>query len=147
LGKASRSIEIEASPEKVFAFMCDTEKMNEITKGAEKSEYTSEGPIGVGTTKHTVGKAGRFREESNFEITEFVKDRKVSMRTIGASRVKMNVSQSFEPTAKGTKLTVTNNYEVPYSILGKLVDKIMVQKNIEKAMERNLKNIKKALEA
>jgi carbon monoxide dehydrogenase subunit G len=76
-----------------------------------------------------------------------VKDRKVSMRTIGASRVKMNVSQSFEPTAKGTKLTVTNDYEVPYSILGKLVDKIMVRKNIEKAMERNLKNIKKALES
>jgi carbon monoxide dehydrogenase subunit G len=147
LGKASRSIEIEASPEKVFTFMCDTEKMNEITKGTEESEYTSEGPIGVGTTKHTVGKAGRFKEESNFEITEFVKDRKVIMRTIEASRVKMNVSQSFEPTAKGTKLTVTNDYEVPYSILGKLIDKIMVHKNIEKAMEINLKNIKKALEA
>ena len=147
MGKASRSIEIEASPEKVFAFMCDMEKMNEITKGREESEYTSKGPLGVGTIKHTVGKAGRFTEESNFEITEFVKDRKVSMRTIGASRVKMIVSQSFEPTAKGTKLTVTNDYEVPYTILGKLVDKIMVQKNIEKAMERNLKNIKKALEA
>jgi carbon monoxide dehydrogenase subunit G len=147
LGKASRSIEIEASPEKVFAFMCNMEKMNEITKGVEEAEYTSKGPIGVGTTRHVVGKAGRFKEESDMEITEFEKHRKVSMRTIGASRVKMNVSQSFEPTAKGTKLTVTNDYEVPYSILGKLVDKIMVQKNIEKAMERNLKNIKKALES
>jgi carbon monoxide dehydrogenase subunit G len=147
LGKASRSIEIEASPEKVFAFMCNMEKMNEITKGVEEAEYTSKGPIGVGTTRHVVGKAGRFKEESDMEITEFEKDRKVSMRTIGASRVKMNVSQSFEPTAKGTKLTVTNDYEVPYSILGKLVDKIMVQKNIEKAMERNLENIKKALES
>jgi carbon monoxide dehydrogenase subunit G len=147
LGKVTASIEIEASPEKVFAFMCDVEKMNEITKGFEEAEYKSKGPIGVGTTKHVVGKAGRFKEESDMEITEFEKDRKVSMRTIGASRVKMNVSQSFEPTAKGTKLTVTNDYEVPYSILGKLVDKIMVQKNIEKAMERNLKNIKKALES
>jgi carbon monoxide dehydrogenase subunit G len=44
-GKVTKSIEIEASPEKVFAFMCDTEKMNEITKGAEESEYTSKGPI------------------------------------------------------------------------------------------------------
>ena len=147
MAKATRSIEIEASPEKVFDFMCDMEKMNEIAKGAEESEYTSKGPLGVGTIKHTIGKAGRFKEESNFEITEFVKDRKVSMRTIGASRVKMNVSQSFEPTAKGTKLTVTNDYEMPYSILGKLVDKITVHKNMEKGMERTLRRMKKALEA
>ena len=146
LGKASRSIEIEASPEKVFAFMCDMEKMNEITKGVEEEEYTSKGPIGVGTTRHVVSKTGRFKQEIDVEITEFVKDRKVSFRTIGASRVKMNVTQSFEPTAKGTKLTVTNDYEPPYSILGKLVDKIMIHKNAEKNMERTLKNMKKALE-
>jgi carbon monoxide dehydrogenase subunit G len=147
LGKATRSIEIKASPEKVFALMCDLEKMNVITKGIEEAEYTSKGPIGVGTTKHVVGKAGRFKEESNMEITEFVKNRKVSMRTIGASRVKMNVSQSFEPTAEGTKLTVANDYKLPYSMLGKLVDKLLVHKNIEKAIERNLEKIKKTLEA
>jgi carbon monoxide dehydrogenase subunit G len=147
LGRATRSIEIEASPEKVFAFMCDMEKMNEITKGVEKAEYTSKGPIGVGTTRHVVGKAGRFKAEVDVEITEFEKNKKVTFHTIGASKVKMNVSQSFEPTAKGTKLTISSDYEVPYSIIGKIVDKLKVQKDIEKTMERNLKNIKKALES
>jgi aldehyde:ferredoxin oxidoreductase len=33
---------------------------------------------------------------------------------------------------KGTKLTVTSDYEVPYSILGKIVDKIKVHRDIEK---------------
>ena len=147
MGKATRNIEIEASPEKVFAFMCDMEKMNEVTKGVEEAEYTSKGPIGVGTTRHVVGKAGRFKAEMDVEITEFEKNKKVTFHTIGASKVKVNVSQSFEPTAKGTKLTITNDYEVPYSILGKLVDKIMVHRNIEKTMERTLRNMKKALEA
>jgi carbon monoxide dehydrogenase subunit G len=147
VGKVVRSIEIEASPEKVFAFMCDMEKMNEITKGVEEAEYTSKGPVGVGSTRHVVGKAGRFKAEMDVEITEFEKNKKVSFHTIGASKVKANVSQSFEPTAKGTKLTVTNDYEVPYSIIGKIVDKLKVQKDIEKTMERNLKNIKKALES
>jgi carbon monoxide dehydrogenase subunit G len=31
LGKITKSIEIEASPEKVFAFVTDIKKMNEIT--------------------------------------------------------------------------------------------------------------------
>jgi hypothetical protein len=44
-------------------------------------------------------------------------------------------------------LTFTNDYEPPYSILGKIVDKLMIHKNAEKNMERYQKNMKKALEA
>ena len=146
MGKVSRSIEIEASPEKVFALLCDTEKMNEINKEIEEAEYTSEGPIGVGTTRHVVGNAGKFKAEVYIEITEFEKNKKIRWRTIGASTIKANVSQSLEPTAKGTKLTFTNDYEPPYSILGKIVDKLMIHKNVEKNMERYQKNMKKALE-
>ena len=52
-----------------------------------------------------------------------------------------------EPTAKGTKLTYEFEYEVPYSILGKLVDKVKVHKDIEKSNTKLLEDIKKALEA
>jgi len=47
VAKVTKSIEIEASPEKVFAFTIDMEKMNEITKGFSEGEYTSKGPVGV----------------------------------------------------------------------------------------------------
>lgn len=147
MAKLTKSIEIEASPEKVFAFINDMEKTNEISKGFSEGEYTSKGPIGVGTTLHVVGRAGGQQVEFDMEITEFVKNKKVAMRTIGASKFKMQGSQTLEPTAKGTKLTNTMNYELPYSILGKIVDKLKVSKDLEKSMEKDLKNIKKALEA
>jgi carbon monoxide dehydrogenase subunit G len=146
LGKAVNSIEIEASPEKVFNFINDMEKMNELRKGSSEGEYTSKGPVGVGTTMHYVGKAGGSQAEWDMEITEFEKNKKISMHTIGAGKFKMQGSHTLETTAKGTKLTVTNDYEMPYSILGTLIDKITVHKNIEKAMERTLTNMKKALE-
>jgi hypothetical protein len=38
-------------------------------------------------------------------------------------------------------------YEVPYSVLGKLVDKLKVSKDMEKSMNKMLENMKKALEA
>jgi len=146
LGKVTRSIEIKASPEKVFAFMLDMEKMNQISKGASEGQYTSKGPVGLGTTMHMIGKAGGSQAEWDMEVTEFEKNKKISMRTIGTSKFKMTASSTLEPTAKGTKLTNTMEYELPYSILGKIVDKLRVGKDLEKGSEKNISDMKIALE-
>jgi len=46
----------------------------------------------------------------------------------------------------GTELATAMNYELPYSILGKIVDKLKVSKDIEKGMARTLQNLKNLLE-
>jgi p-aminobenzoyl-glutamate transporter AbgT len=71
----------------------------------------------------------------------------LSNHTIGASKVKMGTSWTLEPTAKGTKLAVSMDYEVPYSVLGKVVDKLKVSKDLDKVMGKMMESIKKALEA
>jgi carbon monoxide dehydrogenase subunit G len=147
LGNLTKSIEIEASPEEVFSFCMDTKKMNEASKGFAEQEYTSEGPVGVGTTRHHIAKIGGQEREMDMEITEFVKNKKISDHTIGASKAKIAGSWTFEPTAKGTKLTVSTDYEVPYSVLGKVIDKLKLSKEMDKTMGKLLENIKKALEA
>ena len=147
MGKLTKSIEIAASPEKAFTFINDPKKMNEATKGFAEMEYTSEGPVGVGTTYHLIAKIGGQERESDMEMTEFVKNKKMSSHTIGASKAKMTNSWTFEPTAKGTKLTNSMDYEVPYSVLGKLVDKVKVSKDMDKIMGKLMENVKKALEA
>jgi hypothetical protein len=81
------------------------------------------------------------------EITEFVKNKKVSARTIGASKFKMKSSWTLEPTTKGTQLTYSMDYELPYSILGKVVDKLSVGKDADRMAMQQLENVKKALEA
>jgi carbon monoxide dehydrogenase subunit G len=58
LGKLTKSIEIEASPEEVFSFVNDMEKMNKACAGFMEAEYTSKGPVGVGTTSHHIAKVG-----------------------------------------------------------------------------------------
>ena len=143
MGKFTKSIEIEASPEEVFTFINDDKKMNEANKDV-KVVTTSEGPVGVGTTRHFVGAAGGKWDD---EITEFVKNKKIASHTIGKGDMKITGSWTLEPTAKGTKLTTSMDYELPYSLLGKLVDKVRVSKFIEKNMDQMLENIKKALEA
>ena len=147
MGKVTKSIEIEASPEEVFAFIIDQKKMNEAGKGFAEMEYTSKGPVGVGTTYHLIAKIGGQERESDMEITEFVKNKKMSSHTIGASKAKMTGSWNLEPTAKGTKVTQSMDYEVPYSVLGKVIDKLKVSKDLDKVMGKLMENVKKALEA
>ena len=147
MGKLCKSIEIEASPEKVFALMLDMEKTNEITKGFAEGKVTSKGPIGVGTTMHYVGKAGGTQVEWDMEVTEFEKNKKATMSTVKGSKFKMKQTCCVEPTASGTKLTYIADYTLPYSVFGKLVDRLKVQKDMEKSIDRQLIDYKKALEA
>ena len=116
-----------------------------LGKDLLQSKWTSDGPVKVGSTAHFVG-AGT-AGEWDMEVTEFVKNKKMAMRTIGASKIKMTSSFALEPTAKGTTVTFSEDYELPYSVLGKLVDKVKVGKDMEKNITKMLENVKKALEA
>ena len=81
------------------------------------------------------------------EVTEFVENKKMEMKTVGATPFKMARSFILEPTTKGTRLTYSGDYEVPDSIRGKSVEKSTVRKDIGQHNAKMLENIKKALEA
>ena len=75
--KLTNTIEIEASPEKVFDLRNATIKnMNEASKGLAEVEMTSKGPIGVGQQCTLLGAAGGSTAEMDLEVTEFVKNKK-----------------------------------------------------------------------
>jgi ligand-binding SRPBCC domain-containing protein len=149
LGKATGSIEIEASPEKVFDFVF-SEKMNDLTKEFYEGKWTSDGPVGVGSIVHYVGTHKHNKgEEWNAKVTEFVKNKNLTMHLTGANKRSHDETHfySFEPTVKGTKMTFTMDYEMPYSVLGKLIDGLVVKNWVEKENNKVMENLKKALEA
>jgi hypothetical protein len=149
LGKATVSIEIEASPEKVFDFVV-SDKVNEVWKDMVESKWTSEKPIGLGSTAYYAGKHRYNKEEEwNAVVTEFTKNKSMTMLLKGANKHSRDQTNyyAFEPTAKGTKLTFSMEYKLPYSILGKLLDALMIKRWINREDAKMLENIKKALEA
>ncbi len=149
--KSVGTIEIEASPEKVFAFIT-SEKIGEVYKGNIDFKRTSAGPVGVGSTMHAigigVGGKGVREGEWNVEITEFVENKGVTMRIVGIGKYALNSTNAYtlEPTANGTKVAVSIGYEAPNSFLGKLFDKFRANETLEKQGIRLLENLKKALE-
>jgi hypothetical protein len=73
-----------------------------------------------------------------------VKNKKIVMHTDKPS--KMTNTLILEPTEKGTLLTHEIEYKLPYSFLGKIIDKVSVSKDVKKELEQWLPNAKKALE-
>ena len=143
------SVEIEASPEKVFDFVT-SEKINDLYKGFVEGKWTSEGPIGLGSTAHYVGTHRSNKvEEWNAEVTEFTKNKSMTMFLKGANKHSNDQTNYyvFEPMTKGTKLTISMELKLPYSILGKLIYALVAKRMIQRESAKMAENLKKALEA
>jgi hypothetical protein len=56
-------------------------------------------------------------------------------------------SNILKPITGGTELTIVANYDMPYSFLGKIIDKLKVSKDMEKTIESANQYLKNLLES
>jgi uncharacterized membrane protein len=148
LTRIEKSIVIEAPVEKVFDFVTDFD--NFVKTSPPEMEMTvlsrDKGPDRVGFKAKVRAKAGGQVLEMEVENTELVKNKRHVVRQKGGALKKMEATDLFEPTEKGTKWTLIFEYELPYSLLGKVVDKLKVRKDIEKGMDYTVKKTKELIE-
>jgi Polyketide cyclase / dehydrase and lipid transport len=139
--------EIQASSEKIFAFIM-SERMNEVWGEWMIGKWDSQGPVKVGSTGHfdTRGTFANFGKLTG-TVTEFDQNKKMTLQ-IKDVKGKMDASDTLilEPTSYGTKITYVSEYKVPYSVIGKLIDKIKISKTMESMHVKMLENLKKAIE-
>jgi carbon monoxide dehydrogenase subunit G len=149
LGKVTGSIEIVASPEKVSDFVIDMKKMNDACKEYYMGKWTSKGPIGLGSTANYAGvhKYNK-REEWKAEVTEFVKNKSLTILCKAANKDTHDQTNyhTLEPTSKGTKFTISMEYEMP-SIGRKLLQALGGKRMVKGWLAKIAENIKNAVEA
>ena len=96
-GKVTVSIEIEASHEKVFDFVI-SDKANELCPEWFEGKWTSAKPIGLGSTAHFVGLHKYNKgEEWNAEVTEFTKNKSLTMLLRGANKKSHDRARANNP--------------------------------------------------
>ena len=144
MGKVEKSIVINAPLEKVFAKFGDFEGWTEWSDPLEV-KITSKKRKGVGVTFHSVGMVVGTRTETDAEVTEWIENERIDIRST-AGNVTFFGSNIFKPVTGGTEYTIVVNYELPYSILGKIIDKLVVSKEAEKSLESANQNLKNLLE-
>jgi uncharacterized membrane protein len=142
--KLEKSIEINASPEKIWPIM-QWEKLPEFQPEWKKVEWTSKDKNKVGSTLHMIGEVAGFKADMDVEITERKENEKVAWRTSSGNTTGFG-SITLSPTKAGTALTIVIEYELPYSVLGKLIDKLRVHKAMDKSYDAYLKKLKDMVE-
>jgi ligand-binding SRPBCC domain-containing protein len=148
MGKIVIETEMEAPIDKVFSFLSDPRNAEKtLPEEADgKIEMLSDGPIGVGTKYRFSGALGGRKINSEAEIVVFEKNRRTVEKQIKGDMKKWEESNTYEVTDKGTKVTLTVDYALPYSVLGKIIDKLVAGKQIKEYSKTSHKRAKQILE-
>ena len=142
--RIEKSIEINAPPEKIWP-MLQLEKLPEWHTEFKKIEVTSKDKYKVGSTVHEIIEVAGTKREMDAEITEVTENEKMAWRTTGGA-FKASGFFALSPTKVGSKVTQMMDYELPYSVLGKLIDKLRVHKAIDESYDIALKKLKDIME-
>jgi uncharacterized membrane protein len=145
LTRIEKSIEIRVPPEKVWEMLA-LDRWPEWMDTMKKAEYTSEDKNVVGATAHAISGVAGVKDEYDAEITEWKENEKISWRSTSGKLKGMFSSMTLSPIKTGTKVTSVADYNLPYSILGKIIDKLQVSREVDKAMEKGLEKLKSILE-
>ena len=144
MARMEKSIDFAVPAEKVWPMLL-WDRLPEWLDIITAAEFTSPEKEGVGATAHVIGETAGVRAEWDVEITEYDKPWKATWRTTGGNLTAIGVS-TLTPTETGTRLTFILDTELPYSILGKIIDKLVISRNFESSMERGLAKLKTMLE-
>ena len=144
MGRVERSIEIGVPPEKVWE-MLTFDRHLEWMDGYKSVEYTSK--VHTPNDKYKVGATAHIIEHVKYDlkIIESLENEKMTYG-FDVRRISMIMTYFLEPIDKRTRLTYTVDYEMHWSILGKIIEKLYLRRHIEKETERSLETLKSILE-
>ncbi len=145
--RVEKSIEIKALPEKVwemFALDRCPEWMDDLKSVEYTSEvHTPEDKYRVGASTHWIKVKG---EEFDVEVTESIENEKITTRTSPIQGATMTATFAVKPTEAGTEMSYVVDYEMPWGILGKILDKLFIRRALEKDITGEAEKLKSILE-
>jgi uncharacterized membrane protein len=144
MARIEKSIEINASPEKIWPLL-SWERSPEWYKAFKTVTRTSKEKGVVGETYHVTGEVAGTKAQWDAETTELIQNQRIMWRSTGGDFTGFG-THTLTPTNTGTKVTIMMDYDMPYSILGKLLDKLKFHKAFEKTIDDGLTNLKAVAE-
>ena len=146
MGRIEKSIEIRASPEKVWEMLA-LDRLPEWNEEYGDVKYTPDvrnlaDKYRVGASSHTVIKGAG---EIDFEITESLKNEKMTFRMLGKRANNTVVSYALGSVDDGTKFAFVMTFRLPWGILGKGLDRLG-KGMLEREAEKSLAKLKSILE-
>jgi uncharacterized protein YndB with AHSA1/START domain len=140
------TIEIARPPEEVFAYVTDASRLAEWQESVVSARAEGGGPPTVGSKAVTTRKIGRRERAMTMEMTNISPPRSWAIRGIDGP-VRGVVNGTVEPLDDGARSRVTIELDFEGHGLGKLLVPLVVRRQAQKEMPRNLGNLRERLES
>jgi uncharacterized membrane protein len=143
--RLDNSIDIKASPDQVFSYLADVTTHPEWVKWTKDAEATSVEPVGLGATSTEVMQVGPRKETIETVTTEYKEGQYVTRRHTRG--MEMTSRLSVLPFGDGTKVAWSIDYQPPMGGMGKLMDKLFMERLFDQLMKDSLTNLKNRMES
>jgi uncharacterized protein YndB with AHSA1/START domain len=120
--KAEGTIVINASPEKVWPYLVEPEKVLLWSSTYQKYEYAGDQHDGAGTRYYLEEKAGGPLMKINFEAMEWEENKALTLRMVSGEGVKAyQQTYRLEKLEQGCQLAFMEEVELPMGFIGKII--------------------------
>lgn len=141
----AKSIEIAAPPEKVWQYIVQGTTTPEYMPIVTGFEFTRPVEYRPGDRFKVTMKVLGLPIEFESEVQEEIPNQKLVFSSI--SGMKTSTTYLLQPTAVGCRLDFVSDYELPGGILGQVVDRLAVQRAMERGVSEGLDNLKRIMES
>ena len=145
--KVSRSIEVAASPQKVWPLLVQPEAILKWFTLLEKFDYTSEPPHGQGATFHYEERSGGRLMKCDYRVTDWVEGQRFAFTLVSGPLAKDDQVWRIEALAAGSRVTLEEDVELSGGVFGRMLLALGVGRMIGKHLQEMLVNLKKLAEA
>jgi coenzyme Q-binding protein COQ10 len=140
-----QSIEIESPVSAVFGMIADQpERQAEWWPPIELQERVTPPPTVLGSRSRYVYNMMGVKIKGEHEVLELAHNEYLKVKTI--SGIDSEFEFFFQSHGSGTLLTIRVNYNLPGSVIGQLLNKMVIEKKNEDDLRDGLANLKAILE-
>ncbi len=140
------SIEIARPPEDVFPYVTDSVRLAEWQESVVSSRLEGSGPRAVGSRVTVTRRIGRGERTMTSELTELNPPTSWAVRGIDGP-IRGNVRGTIESLDDGAWSRVTIELDLEGHGIGKLLVPLVVRRQAQKELPKNLQNLKERLES
>src|SRR5438477_3435346 len=145
--KVGSSVFIDAPVERVFSRITQHDSCNDWLEFISSASYTSKEKTGVGVSAHHSGQVMGRKMDWDGRVIEWAEnDSIVWQATSGTPQaMKMKAMNRVEKEGEGTRYSLEVEYMPPYSILGRIMDLVMIKRNMREMVQHSTRNLKRIL--
>jgi uncharacterized protein YndB with AHSA1/START domain len=142
------SAEISRRPEDVFAYITDPSHLSEWQESVMrvKTDDSAPAPAGGGSRTVITRRVGPRAMDMTTEITDLDPPRSWRVRGVDGP-VRGNVKGTIDPLEDGARSRVTLQLDIEGHGIGKLLVPLVVKRQAQKELPKNVQNLKKRLES